>query len=146
METHSSFLENRTALALCSQASESLAPQQSADSLSSFYGGRTSGSRGKQPVEQKRIQGLWPSRRPLPVELAPGHLLLPFITSLLGQLTLSFSLQPAPHGLLRAPCPTPTCCCSVAQLCPTLCDPMDCSTPGFPVYPQLPKLTQTHVH
>ena len=35
---------------------------------------------------------------------------------------------------------------SVAQLCPTLCDPMDCSTPGLPVYPQLPQLTQTHVH
>ena len=34
---------------------------------------------------------------------------------------------------------------SVAQLCPTLCDPMDCSTPGFPVYCQLPELTQTHV-
>ena len=35
---------------------------------------------------------------------------------------------------------------SVAQLCPTLCDPMDCSTPGFPVHHQLPKLAQTHVH
>ena len=35
---------------------------------------------------------------------------------------------------------------SVAQLCPTLCDPMDCSTPGFPVHHQLPELTQTHVH
>ena len=35
---------------------------------------------------------------------------------------------------------------SVAQLCPTLCDPMDCSTPGFPVPHQLPELTQTHVH
>ena len=32
------------------------------------------------------------------------------------------------------------------QLCPTLCDPMDCSTPGFPVHHQLPELTQTHVH
>ena len=28
----------------------------------------------------------------------------------------------------------------------TLCDPMDCSTPGFPVHHQLPKFTQTHVH
>ena len=28
----------------------------------------------------------------------------------------------------------------------TLCDPMDCSTPGFPVHHQLPELTQTHVH
>ena len=35
---------------------------------------------------------------------------------------------------------------SVAQLCLILCDPMDCSTPGFPVYHQLLELTQTHVH
>ena len=35
---------------------------------------------------------------------------------------------------------------SVAQLCPPLCNPMDCSTPGFPVYHQLPQLAQTHVH
>ena len=35
---------------------------------------------------------------------------------------------------------------SVAQLCPTLCDPMDCSTPGLPAHHQLPELAQTHVH
>ena len=35
---------------------------------------------------------------------------------------------------------------SVTQLCPTLCDPMDHSTPGFPVHYQLLELTQTHVH
>ena len=35
---------------------------------------------------------------------------------------------------------------SVAQSCPTFCDPMDRSTPGFPVHHQLPELTQTHVH
>ena len=35
---------------------------------------------------------------------------------------------------------------SVAQLCPTLCDPMNRSTPGLPVHHQLPELTQTHVH
>ena len=35
---------------------------------------------------------------------------------------------------------------SVAQSCPTLCDPMNCSTPGLPVHHQLPELTQTHVH
>ena len=35
---------------------------------------------------------------------------------------------------------------SVAQLCLTLCDPMNCSTPGFPVHHQLPEFTQTHVH
>ena len=35
---------------------------------------------------------------------------------------------------------------SVAQLCPTLCDPMNCSTPGLPVHHHLPEFTQTHVH
>ena len=35
---------------------------------------------------------------------------------------------------------------SVTPSCPTLCDPMDCSTPGFPVHHQLPELAQTHVH
>ena len=35
---------------------------------------------------------------------------------------------------------------SVAQSCATLCDPMDCGTPGLPVHHQLPELTQTHVH
>ena len=34
---------------------------------------------------------------------------------------------------------------SVAQSCPTLCNPMDCSTPDFPVHHQLPELTQIHV-
>ena len=40
-------------------------------------------------------------------------------------------------------------CCqfsSVSQSCPTLCNPMHCSTPDFPVHHQLPELTQTHVH
>ena len=35
---------------------------------------------------------------------------------------------------------------SVAQSCPTLCSPMDCSTPDFPVHHQLPEFAQTHVH
>ena len=35
---------------------------------------------------------------------------------------------------------------SVAQSCQTLCHPMDCSMPGFPVHHQLPESTQTHVH
>ena len=34
---------------------------------------------------------------------------------------------------------------SFAQSCLTLCNPMDCSTPGFPVHHKLPKLAQTHV-
>ena len=35
---------------------------------------------------------------------------------------------------------------SATQSCPTLCDPMNHSTPGFPVHHQLPEFTQTHVH
>ena len=35
---------------------------------------------------------------------------------------------------------------SIAQSCPTLCDPMNCSIPGLPVHHQLPEFTQTHVH
>ena len=35
---------------------------------------------------------------------------------------------------------------SVAQSCPTLCDPMNRSTPGLPVHHQLPEFTQTHLH
>ena len=38
------------------------------------------------------------------------------------------------------------CCCSVTKLCPTLCDPMNCSTPGFPVLHYLPGFAETHVH
>ena len=38
------------------------------------------------------------------------------------------------------------CCCSVAESCPTLCDPMDYSTPGPPVLHHLPELAQTAVH
>ena len=39
-----------------------------------------------------------------------------------------------------------SCCCSVAQSCLTLCDTMDCSTLGFPVFHYLPEFAQTHVH
>ena len=35
---------------------------------------------------------------------------------------------------------------SVTQSCPILCDPRDCSTPGFPVHHQLLEFTQTHIH
>ena len=35
---------------------------------------------------------------------------------------------------------------SVTQSCLTLCDPMDCSTPGLPIYHKLPEFIQTHVH
>ena len=39
------------------------------------------------------------------------------------------------------------CSCSIAKLCPTLCNPMDCSIPpGFPILHYLPEFVQTHVH
>ena len=37
-------------------------------------------------------------------------------------------------------------CCSVAKLCWTLCNPMDCTVTGFPVLHYLPEFTQTFVH
>ena len=45
----------------------------------------------------------------------------------------------------KIPC-HPSCRCSVTQWCLTLCNPMDCSTPGFPFHHQLPEPAQTHVH
>ena len=41
---------------------------------------------------------------------------------------------------------TPVQFSSVTQSCPTLCNPMNCSTPGLPVHHQLLEFTQTHVH
>ena len=46
-----------------------------------------------------------------------------------------------PHGLQHT-----RYCCSVAHSFLTLCDPMDCSTPGFSVLHRLPEFAQTHVH
>ena len=43
-------------------------------------------------------------------------------------------------------CTPQGCCCSVAKLCPVLCNPMDRSMPGFPVLHYLPGVPQTHVH
>ena len=57
-----------------------------------------------------------------------------------------------PHSLTSPETPQTTQantwapCCSVTKTCCALCDPMDCSTPGFPVPQHLPGLAQTHVH
>ena len=52
--------------------------------------------------------------------------------------------------LVKSPCskedPASVQFSSLAQSCPTLCDPMDCSTPGLPAQHQLPEFTQTYVH
>ena len=39
-----------------------------------------------------------------------------------------------------------SCCCLIAKSCLTLCDPMDCSMPGFSVFHYLPKFPQIHAH
>ena len=48
---------------------------------------------------------------------------------------------------IKSPCTTwfTCCCCSVGQSCPTLCDPMDCSTPSFPVFQYLLEFAQIHI-
>ena len=43
-------------------------------------------------------------------------------------------------------CVSLCCCCSVAHSRLILCNPMDCSTPGFPVFHYFPEFAQTHVH
>ena len=49
------------------------------------------------------------------------------------------------HDLAAKPSTTTTVF-QFSQLCPTLCSPIDCSTPGFPIHHQLLELAQTHVH
>ena len=58
------------------------------------------------------------------------------------------SLFSHPNGPIQAADSNDSCCCccSVAQSCPTVCDPMDCSTLGFPIPHYLPDFVQTHVH
>ena len=53
--------------------------------------------------------------------------------------------QPNTPGSMLLPKPLNDCC-SVAQSCLTFCNPMDCSTPGFPVLHCLLELAQTHIH
>ena len=57
-----------------------------------------------------------------------------------GGLGLGDSVSPSLLLLLKI-----VCCCSVSKSCSTLCDPMDCSMPGFPVLHCLLEFTQTHV-
>ena len=72
-------------------------------------------------------------------------------------LSFCHSLNCVPHCLWMWPCleivfadimtrSSWISCCSVTQSCPTLCNPMNCSTPGFPVLHYLPEFVQTHVH
>ena len=53
----------------------------------------------------------------------------------------------AQHGSICTNIYKKICCyCSVVQLCLTICDPMDCSMPSFPILHHLLEIAQTHVH
>ena len=80
-------------------------------------------------------------------------------TSRIWHLRYSSNFSPLPSEKSPSPHPseplrresnllskTKTKASSVAQLFPTLCNPMDCSMPGLPIHHQLPELAQTHVH
>ena len=81
----------------------------------------------------------------------------PFITFCIGNLCISYRERLYKHNYTTVITPYKiTNCCSlstcfsqfssVAQSCPTLCNPMNRSMPGLPVHHQLPEFTQTHVH
>ena len=59
---------------------------------------------------------------------------------------LKHQLTDSKDVCILAPSSVPGIWCSVTQLCLTLCDPLDCSTPGFSVLHYLPEFAQTHVH
>ena len=59
---------------------------------------------------------------------------------------LHWQVNYLPLSHLGSPSPSFSSVSSVAQLCPTLCNPMNRSMPGLPVHHQLPEFTQTHVH
>ena len=76
------------------------------------------------------------------VHLESDHFSHPHVTTLIESTIISHLdsfRQPLPDLPLSLPS-------SVVQSCPTLCNPMDRSTPGLPVHHQLPEFTQTHVH
>ena len=65
------------------------------------------------------------------LELQLQHIIQYYVNYFIAQNVLAFTTQSVS---------------SVAQSCPTLCDPMNHSTPGLPVHHQLPEFTRTHVH
>ena len=93
-------------------------------------------------------QGYW-SKLPFP---SPGDLPNPG-TELVSPVSADKFFTAEPPGMptrgypgFKAIGQSSFCCCSVAQSCRSLCDPIDCSTPGFPVHRYFPEFAQTHVH
>ena len=105
------------------------------------------GSGEKESPPCGHVSSLWPPR-----EWERPHSTTSSISSALGsQPTTGAFICPGNgqrsrgQGLMTS---CSCCCCSfsVAKLCLTLCDPVDCSTPSFPVLHYLPEFAQTHVH
>ena len=77
---------------------------------------------------------------------------LPFLNPAWTSASSWFTYLPSLHGLNLLSVCYDSCpvidiqFSSVTQPCPTVCYPMNCSTPGLPVYNQLPEFTQTHIH
>ena len=69
-----------------------------------------------------------------------------FLAQELNPHLLHWQVDSLPLSQLGSPFCSTVQFSSVAQSCPTLCDPMNRSTPGLPVHHQLPEFTQTHVH
>ena len=104
------------------------------------------------------------------IESCGTHIQISVFSGRLGQLRPQGDLSRAASAELSSGCPWGTCpwvysappgpvtegywrlpllivqFSSVAQSCPTLCNPMNRSTPGLPVHHQLPEFTQTHIH
>ena len=98
---------------------------------------------GRQLLRNKRNSTDLPGdcERPSPSMWGPEARAEPAFGSHSGFLS-SWDLRPEEAG---PPCLPPTPCCSVDKLCLTLCDPMDCSTPGFPVLHYVPDFAQTPI-
>ena len=125
---------------LCS-ASMTYPDFQQADSSSCQSGkggdsrpGSSLGAKSYFPINGYKQQYIW-ARWQIPNPLPP----------LLMMVCCQQACRPQTWRLMMLN-PTSVQFSSVALLCPTLYDPMDCSTPGFPVHHQLPELAQTHVH
>ena len=89
---------------------------------------------------QAHIQSTFLDKMPTPLRHLPVTTFYLWVFFLLLQGILSF------RDTTSSP-PINCCwCCSVAKSCPTLCNPMDYSMPGFPVLHSLPGFAQTHVH
>ena len=91
------------------------------------------------------LVGFGPSKVPLPKSLVHHFHCVLHEWRLLENI-IAHSVNAAPEVVQHGSCGSQALFSSVTQLCPTLCNLMVCSTPGFPVHHQLTEPIQTHVH